>query len=159
MKCFKARIHYEIFLSDYFMRYSLMHISLHIIWFHEIHVKCVKRNPSRTIISKCSICLEHIFSKNTAKQKRKRKKGVRVKSWLKNRRYTSALNNITTIIRSRWLMRLKNQYCFVLLYISCLTLFFMGESKFYPPKIFLLILKNFQWTKFSFEGFLKISGQ
>ena len=158
MKCFKARIHLEIFLSDYFMRYSLMHISLHIIWFHEIHVKYVKRNPSRTIISECSICLEHMFSKNTAKQNIKRKKSVRVKPWLKNRRYTSA-NNITTIIRSRWLMRLKNQYCFVLLYISCLTLFFMGESKFYPPKIFLLILKNFQWTKFSFEGFLKISGQ
>ena len=46
--------------------------------------------------------------------------------------------------------------------------FFMREDKFYPANIFLLILKDydrplacrdFSWTKFSFEGFLKISGQ
>ena len=39
-----------------------------------------------------------------------------------------------------------------------------SEKLFYPAKIFLLILKNygrpiFQWAKFSFESFLKISGQ
>ena len=90
----KARIHCEIFLSDYFMKYSLMNISLHIIGFYEIHVKHVKSNPSRTIISKCSICLEYIFSKNTTKQKTKRKRSLRVKPWLKNRRYESAFNNI-----------------------------------------------------------------
>ena len=46
----KVRIHCEIFLSDYFMKQSFMHISLHIIGFHEIHLKYVKRNPSRTIV-------------------------------------------------------------------------------------------------------------
>ena len=76
------------------MKHSLMHISLHIIGFHEIHVNYVKRNPSRTIISKRSICLEYIFSKSATKQKTKRKTSVRVKSWLKNRRYASAFNNI-----------------------------------------------------------------
>ena len=90
----KARIHSEIFLSDYFMKHSLMDISLHIIGFREIHVKYVKRNPSRTIISKCSICLEYIFSKNTTKQKAKRKRSVRVNPWLKNRRCTNAFSNI-----------------------------------------------------------------
>ena len=50
-KCLlKVRIHCEIFLSDYFMKHNLMHISLHIIGFHEISVKYVKRNPSRTIV-------------------------------------------------------------------------------------------------------------
>ena len=73
LKNLKARIHCEIFLSDYFMKHSLMHISLHIIGFHEIHAKDVKRNPSRTIIRKCSICLEYVFSKNTTKQKKKKK--------------------------------------------------------------------------------------
>ena len=90
----KVRIHSEIFLSDYFMKHSLMDISLHIIGFREIHVKYVKRNPSRTIISKCSICLEYIFSKNTTKQKTKRKRSVRVNPWLKNRRCTNAFSNI-----------------------------------------------------------------
>ena len=46
----KARIYCEIFLSDYFMKHSLMHISFHIIGFHENHVKYVKRNPSGTIM-------------------------------------------------------------------------------------------------------------
>ena len=114
----KARIHCEIFLSEYFIKHSLMHISLHIIGFHEIHVKYVKQNRSRIIISKCSICLEYIFSKNTTKQKTKRKRSVRVEHWLKNRRYTSAFNNI--YMRSWWLMRLKYQYYFVSLFISCL---------------------------------------
>ena len=48
----KARIHREIFLSDYFMKHSLMYISLHLIWFHEIHIKHVKRKPPRTMIGK-----------------------------------------------------------------------------------------------------------
>ena len=114
----KARMHCEIFLSDYFMKHSLMHISLHIIRFHKIYVKYVKRNHSRTIIRKCSICFEYVFSKNSTKQKTKRKRNVKVKPWLKNRRYTTTFNNI--YMRSWWLMRLKNQYCFVLLFISCL---------------------------------------
>ena len=121
------RIHCEIFLSDYFMKHSLMHISLRVIGFHEIHVKHVKRNPSWTIISKCSICLEYIFAKNTTKQKTKRKKSVRVKPWLKSCRYASAFNN--TYLRSWWLMGLENQCCFVSLFNSyiieqlrCLTL-------------------------------------
>ena len=46
-KNIKARIRCEIFLSDYFMKLSLMYISLHLIWFHEIHVKHVKRKPKR----------------------------------------------------------------------------------------------------------------
>ena len=70
-----------------------MHVSLHIIGFHEIHVKYVKRNPSGTIISKYLICLEYIFSENTTKQKTKRKRSVRVKPWLKNRRHVSAFDN------------------------------------------------------------------
>ena len=43
----KARIQCEIFLSDYFMKHSLMYISLYLIWFHEIHIKYVKREPPR----------------------------------------------------------------------------------------------------------------
>ena len=43
----KARIHCEIFISDYFMKYSLMYILLHLIWFHEIDIKYVKRKPPR----------------------------------------------------------------------------------------------------------------
>ena len=113
-----AKIHCEIFLPDYFMKHSLMHISLHIIRFHKIYVKYVKRNHSRTIIRKCSICFEYVFSKNSTKQKTKRKRNVKVKPWLKNRRYTTTFNNI--YMRSWWLMRLKNQYCFVSLFISCL---------------------------------------
>ena len=49
-KGLKARIHCEIFFSDYFIKNRLTHISLHIIGFHEIHVKYVKANPSRTIM-------------------------------------------------------------------------------------------------------------
>ena len=41
----KSRIQCEIFLSDYFN--SLMYISLHLIWFHEIRIKYVKRKPQR----------------------------------------------------------------------------------------------------------------
>ena len=48
----KARIHCEIFLSDYFMKHSLMHISLHLIWFHETQIKYAKRKPPRTMIGK-----------------------------------------------------------------------------------------------------------
>ena len=49
-----------------------------------------------------------------------------------------------------------------------LTLLIMTEGKFYSAKMFILILKNYgrpsPWrsflrTKFSFEGFVKISGQ
>ena len=49
-----------------------------------------------------------------------------------------------------------------------LTLLFMAEGKLYSAKIFVLILKNYgrpsAWsnvlrTKFSFEGFVKISSQ
>ena len=44
----KGEIHCEIFLSDYFMKHSLMlYISLHLILFHEIHIKYVKRKPPR----------------------------------------------------------------------------------------------------------------
>ena len=57
----KARIHCEIFLSDYFMKDSLMHISLHIIRYYEIYVKYVKMNPSRTIGSKCWFNLFRVY--------------------------------------------------------------------------------------------------
>ena len=40
------------------------------------------------------LVIEHIFSKNTTKQKTKRKRSVWVKPWLKNYMYTSAFNNI-----------------------------------------------------------------
>ena len=43
----QARIHCQTFLSDYFMKHSLMYISLHLIWFYEIHVKHVNRKPPR----------------------------------------------------------------------------------------------------------------
>ena len=29
------------------MKHSLIYISLHLIWFHEIHIKYVKRKPTR----------------------------------------------------------------------------------------------------------------
>ena len=38
-------MHCETFLSDYFMKHSLMYISLHLIWFHEIGIKHVKWKP------------------------------------------------------------------------------------------------------------------
>ena len=34
------------------MKHGLIYISLHLIWFHEIHIKYVKRKPSRTMIGK-----------------------------------------------------------------------------------------------------------
>ena len=40
------------------------------------------------------LLIEYIFSKNIAKQKRKRKGSVKVKPWLKNRLYTGAFNNM-----------------------------------------------------------------
>ena len=40
------------------------------------------------------LLIEYIFSKKSTKQKTKRKRIVLVKSWLKNRMYTSGLNNI-----------------------------------------------------------------
>ena len=60
----KARIHCKMFLSDYFMKHSLIRISSHLIWFHEIHIKYVKRKPLQTMIEKnwiqkgikCPIC-------------------------------------------------------------------------------------------------------
>ena len=57
----KARIHCEIYLSDYFMKHNLTHISLHLIWFHEICIKYVKRKPPQTITRKKAIspCCEH----------------------------------------------------------------------------------------------------
>ena len=39
----KARIHCEICLSDYSMKHSLIRISSHLVWFHEIHIKYLKR--------------------------------------------------------------------------------------------------------------------
>ena len=56
LKNLKARIHCEIYLSDYFMKHNLTYISLHLIWFHEIRIKYVKRKPPRTI-SPCLPCL------------------------------------------------------------------------------------------------------
>ena len=41
---FKARIHCETFFQT-IMKHRLMYISLHLIWFHEIHKKFVKRKP------------------------------------------------------------------------------------------------------------------
>ena len=56
-KYLKARIHCEIYLSDC-KKHNLMHISLHLIWFHlfKIRIIYVKRKPPRTIIrKKCHI--------------------------------------------------------------------------------------------------------
>ena len=36
----------------HFMKHNLTYISLHLIWFHKIRVKYVKREPPRTIIRK-----------------------------------------------------------------------------------------------------------
>ena len=119
----KARIHCEVFLSDYFMKRSLMHASLHLIWFHEIHVNYVKKNPSRAAASKINSkkssvinlwLTEYIFSKNTTKKNMKRKRSVKVKPWLKNCLYTSAFNNML----AKLIMIFKNQCCFVSLFIS-----------------------------------------
>ena len=64
------------------MKHSLMYISLHLIWFHKIHIKYVKRKPPRTMIGKkmntkenqvfSLLLIKHIFSKKTTKQKLKR---------------------------------------------------------------------------------------
>ena len=95
-------MHCEIFLSDYFIKHSLIYISLHLIWFHEIH-KCKKEASTNYDRKKMKtkenqvfslLVIEHIFSKNTTKQKTKRKRSVWVKPWLKNYMYTSAFNNI-----------------------------------------------------------------
>ena len=51
-KFLKASIHCEIFISDYFMEHSLMYNSLHLIWFHETHIKYVKRKAPRNMIGK-----------------------------------------------------------------------------------------------------------
>ena len=40
------------------------------------------------------LLIEYIFSKKSTRQKTKRKRSVWVNSWLKNRMYTSAFNNI-----------------------------------------------------------------
>ena len=47
-------IHCEIFISDYFMKHNLMHVSLHLIWFNEIYInyKIKKRKPLGTITRK-----------------------------------------------------------------------------------------------------------
>ena len=65
-KFVKARIHCEIYLSDYFMKHNLMYISLYLIWFHEIRIKYVKRKPPRTIIRKVAIfqCLPRLHVVN-----------------------------------------------------------------------------------------------
>ena len=55
VKSIKARIHCEIFLSDYLMKYNLMHIPLRLIWFHEIHKKYVKSKPPQTTIWKTAM--------------------------------------------------------------------------------------------------------
>ena len=39
------------------------------------------------------LLIEYMFSKKSTKRKTKRKRSVWVKSWLKNRMYTSAFNN------------------------------------------------------------------
>ena len=44
------------------------------------------------------LLIEYIFSKKSTKQKTKRKRSVWVKSWLKNRMYTSAFNNIFAVL-------------------------------------------------------------
>ena len=44
------------------------------------------------------LLIEYIFSKKSTKQKTKRKRSVWVKSWLKNRMYTSAFNNILAVL-------------------------------------------------------------
>ena len=43
----KREVHCEILPADYVMKHSLTHISLHFIWFHEIHVNYVKWYPSQ----------------------------------------------------------------------------------------------------------------
>ena len=56
------RIHCEIYLSDYFMKHNLMHMSLYLIWFHKIRIKYVKKKSPRTIIRKNTIspCLPRL---------------------------------------------------------------------------------------------------
>ena len=86
------------------MKRSLMYISLHLIWFHEIHIEYVKRKPPWTMKGKIMntkenqvfslLLFEHIFCKKTTKKKPKWKRSVWVKPWLKNCMYTSAFNNI-----------------------------------------------------------------
>ena len=44
------------------------------------------------------LLIEYIFSKKSTKQKTERKRSVWVKSWLKNRMYTSAFNNIFAVL-------------------------------------------------------------
>ena len=44
------------------------------------------------------LLIEYMFSKKSTKRKTKRKRSVWVKSWLKNRMYTSAFNNIFAVL-------------------------------------------------------------
>ena len=72
------------------MKHSLMHISSQLIRFHEVDVNYVKWNASQTAVSKINskkckvfnlLLIEYVFSKNTTKQKTKRKRSVKVKHW------------------------------------------------------------------------------
>ena len=80
------------------MKDSLMHISLHLIWFHEIHLNYVKKNPSRTVVSRMNsksvqFVTDRVYiSKKNYKAKDKKKKEC--KPWLKDRMHTSAFNNM-----------------------------------------------------------------
>ena len=62
-----------------------------ISWFMKCPWNCISWNALKEKIHSVSFPIEYIFSKNTTKQKTKRKRSV--KPWLKNRRYTSAFNN------------------------------------------------------------------
>ena len=112
VRLLKARIHCEIFLSVYFMKHSLMHISLHLIWFHEIHIWHLKRKPLRTIIitknefKRVFNLLLYIFSKKTGKQKKNKDKG----EYGLIPRWKIVCIQVPSIIYLRrwWLMRKRN---------------------------------------------------
>ena len=77
----------------------LMHMSLHLIWFHETHTKYVKRKPPHYYWKKWiqkrikfSICYWEITY--YLKQNIKRKWSVWVKPWLKNSMHTRYVHDI-----------------------------------------------------------------
>ena len=79
------------FLSDYFMKHSLMHASLHLIWLnlYKINNKETSTNYYNKTTKKSSLrenqmfnllLIGYICSKKTTTQKKKRKRSVWVKS-------------------------------------------------------------------------------
>ena len=136
---------------------------LHLIWFHVIHIKHVKRKPTQTIIRKNELKREssiqfvtdrvHILKKKL-ESKKQRKKSIWIKPWLNNCMYTSAFNNAFAELMVNdkdecrwyfhlqfWIADLSFQFCkynmkkyFIFAIWSCLNYIFI--LSFFNRKVF-----------------------